>query len=220
MITHEGGTIAEENLVTYGADRVKTYGEAVLGLTLACAQCHDHKYDPISQREYYQLFAYFNQTTEPAHGGDGGVNAAPTARVKSVLVTREENHLRMRIAELEERMANPDPSALAAWEARELAKLRARGQDLALYPTRVTRMSTPNTGSGFEIVDERFACVKRPMSFLAFDMALEPTQEAAAQLAEKRAPITGLRIVMHPSPDAPQAGWGYGGGENGKIVSR
>jgi hypothetical protein len=216
MITHEGGTIAEENLVTYGADRVKTYGEAVLGLTLACAQCHDHKYDPISQREYYQLFAYFNQTTEPAHGGDGGVNAAPTARVKSVLVTREENHLRMKIAELEERMANPDSSAVAAWEARELEKLRARGANLMLYPTRVTRMSTPNTGSGFEIVDERFACVKRPMSFLAFDMALEPTQEAAAQLAEKRAPITGLRIVMHPSPDALQAGWGYGGGENGK----
>ncbi len=216
MITHEGGTIAEENLVTYGADRVKTYGEAMLGLTLGCAQCHDHKYDPISQKDYYSLFAYFNQTTEPAHGGDGGVNAAPTARVKSVLATGGEEMLRARIAELEARLANPEPDAVAAWESRELAKLRARGQDLALHATRVTRMSTPNTGSGFEIVDGRFACVTRPMSFLAFDMAIEPTPESAAALAASKRPITGVRIVMHPSPDAPPAGWGYGAGENGK----
>ena len=216
MITHEGGTIAEENLVTYGADRVKTYGEAVLGLTLGCAQCHDHKYDPISQREYYALFDYFNQTTEPAHGGDGGVNAAPTARVKSVLETGEEDALRLRIADLEARLANPDPNAVAAWEAREMAKLRARGRDLALHATRVTRMSTPNTGSGFEIVDGRFACVTRPMSFLAFDMAIEPTEDAKAALARAAQPITGVRIVMHPSPDAPAAGWGYGAGADGK----
>lgn len=45
MTTHEGGTIPEENLVNYNADRVKTLGEAVLGLTLSCAQCHDHKFD-------------------------------------------------------------------------------------------------------------------------------------------------------------------------------
>jgi len=216
MITHEGGTIAEENLVTYGADRVKTYGEAVLGLTLGCAQCHDHKYDPISQRDYYSLFAYFNQTSEPAHGGDGGVNAAPTARVKSVLATGGEEMLRARIAELEAQLANPDLAVVAAWEAREREQLRTRGVDLMLYPTRVTRMSTPNTGSGFEIVDERFACVTRPMSFLAFDMAIEPTADAALKLASAKQPITGVRIVMHPSPDAPAAGWGYGAGKDGK----
>ena len=89
MITHEGGTIAEENLVVYGADRVATFGEAMLGLTLACAQCHDHKFDPVTQKDYYGVFAYFNQTTEPAHGGDGGVNSNPVAQVKSVLHTGE-----------------------------------------------------------------------------------------------------------------------------------
>ena len=51
MITHEGGTIPEENLTNYVADRVKTTGEVFLGLTLGCAQCHDHKYDPITQRD-------------------------------------------------------------------------------------------------------------------------------------------------------------------------
>ena len=61
MITHEGGTIPEENLANYAIDRVKTMSETFLGLTMACAQCHDHKFDPISQKEYYQFLAYFNQ---------------------------------------------------------------------------------------------------------------------------------------------------------------
>ena len=95
MITHEGGTIAEENLVNYGADRVKTFGEAVLGLTMGCAQCHDHKFDPITQRDYYSLFAYFNGTTEPAHGGDGGANAAPSVNAHSLLQTGEEERLQI-----------------------------------------------------------------------------------------------------------------------------
>ena len=50
MNTHEGGTIPEENLANYNVDRVKTFGEAMLGLTLGCCQCHDHKYDPLKQR--------------------------------------------------------------------------------------------------------------------------------------------------------------------------
>ncbi|MFZ9880700.1 MAG: DUF1549 domain-containing protein, partial [Phycisphaerales bacterium] len=208
IITHEGGTIAEENLVNYGVDRVKTYGEAVLGLTLGCAQCHDHKFDPITQRDYYSLFAYFNQTTEPAHGGDGGVNAPPSAALKSVLATGEETALRERIAMLEARLAEVDAAALAAWEADERAKLAARGKGLALHPARLLKISTPNTGSGFEIEAERFALVTRPMGFLAFDVSME--------LPELDAPVTGVRVVMHPAPDAPQAGWGWGGGEGGK----
>ena len=212
MVTHEGGTIPEENLVTYGADRVRTYGEAVLGLTVGCAQCHDHKYDPVSQRDYYRLFAYFNQTSENAYGGDGGVNAAPTADLRSVLATGEEDALRARIASLEATLASADPEKFAAWQAAEREKLKVRGRDLVLHPVRVLSMTTPNTGSGFGVEDERFAVVKRPMSFLAFDMALEmPTGDEA--IGE---PITGLRVVMHPSPDALEAGWGWGGGADGK----
>ena len=208
MITHEGGTIPEENLVNYGVDRVKTFGEAVLGLTLACAQCHDHKFDPITQRDYYALFAYFNQTSEPAHGGDGGANAAPTASVKSVLATGEEDALRARIAELEARLAAPDAGQMRAWEDAERARLAARGADLALHRARLLKISTPNTGSGFEIEGGRYALVTRPMGFLAFDISME--------LPEIGAPITGIRVVMHPSPDKPQEGWGWGGGRDGK----
>ncbi len=60
----EGGIDFEQYRVEAVADRVATTGAAFLGLTLGCARCHDHKYDPVTQREYYQLFAYFNNTDE------------------------------------------------------------------------------------------------------------------------------------------------------------
>ena len=60
----EGGSTEEEFRVEYVADRLHTFGTAFLGLALECARCHDHKYDPISQKEYYQLFSYFQNISE------------------------------------------------------------------------------------------------------------------------------------------------------------
>lgn len=68
-ITIEGGVIDEEYRVEYVMDRINTVGTAWMGLTLGCARCHDHKYDPISQKEFYQLFAFFNQVPERGHNG-------------------------------------------------------------------------------------------------------------------------------------------------------
>jgi hypothetical protein len=62
--TQECGSLDEEFRVSYVIDRTNTFGKAFLGLTVECAQCHDHKYDPISQKEYYQLSAFFNQVPE------------------------------------------------------------------------------------------------------------------------------------------------------------
>ena len=62
--TNEGGSIDEEFRTEYVSDRVNTFGTAMLGLTLGCARCHDHKYDPIKQREYYSLVAFFNNIDE------------------------------------------------------------------------------------------------------------------------------------------------------------
>lgn len=64
-INQEGGIDVEQFRVESVIDRVNTTSSAFLGLTIGCAQCHDHKYDPISQQEYYQLFAFFNQCDEP-----------------------------------------------------------------------------------------------------------------------------------------------------------
>ncbi len=62
--TNEGGSIEEEFRAEYAADRTDTFGAAFLGLTLGCARCHEHKYDPISQQEYYQFFAFFSNIDE------------------------------------------------------------------------------------------------------------------------------------------------------------
>jgi hypothetical protein len=62
--TNEGGSIEEEFRTEYVADRVNTFGTAMLGLTLECARCHDHKFDPITQRDYFALFAFFNNIDE------------------------------------------------------------------------------------------------------------------------------------------------------------
>ncbi|WP_221284657.1 PSD1 and planctomycete cytochrome C domain-containing protein [Mucilaginibacter sp. SP1R1] len=63
-ITEEGGVIDEEYRVSYVTDRTNTFGKALLGITLECAHCHDHKYDPFSQKEYYQVYSFFNNVKE------------------------------------------------------------------------------------------------------------------------------------------------------------
>ncbi len=68
QINQEGGIDPEQFRVEAVLDRVNTLGSAFLGLTLACAQCHDHKFDPISQKDYYQLYAFFNNSPDDGHG--------------------------------------------------------------------------------------------------------------------------------------------------------
>ncbi|PIB39420.1 PSD1 and planctomycete cytochrome C domain-containing protein [Maribacter sp. 4G9] len=63
-ITQEGGVIQEEYRTNYVLDRTNTLGKGILGLTLECARCHDHKYDAISQKDYFEMFAFFNQVDE------------------------------------------------------------------------------------------------------------------------------------------------------------
>jgi hypothetical protein len=79
-INSEGGSIPDEWAVEYVADRIETLGTVWLGLTIGCARCHDHKYDPISQKEYYQLFAYFNNVPEWGLGPNNG-NSPPLITV-------------------------------------------------------------------------------------------------------------------------------------------
>jgi hypothetical protein len=68
QINQEGGIDPEQFRVESVMDRVSTFGTAFLGLTVGCAQCHDHKFDPIPQRDYYQLYAFFNNTVDDGHG--------------------------------------------------------------------------------------------------------------------------------------------------------
>ena len=72
--TEEGGVIPEEYRIEYILDKTKTYSRGIMGLTVECAQCHDHKYDPFTQKDYYSLFAFFNNTKEVGYEGDVGVS--------------------------------------------------------------------------------------------------------------------------------------------------
>jgi hypothetical protein len=202
MVTHEGGTIPAENLANYNADRVKTLGEAVLGLTLGCAQCHNHKYDPLSQREYYQLVAFFNSLPDRGLDGDQGINPAPSITARTVLRTDELPGLEQQIRELEERQRTIDRAALATWEAREQAALDELGRDFALHPARVLNVTTPNMGDGFAPEGQNGVRIRGAGGLAAFDVSLE--------LPSAAGPWSGLRIVFHPLPEFPQHGWGAG----------
>ena len=76
----EGGRIAEESRVEYVFDRTETTGTVWLGLTVGCARCHDHKYDPLTQREYYEMYAFFNNIDETGRVDAGG-DANPVLKV-------------------------------------------------------------------------------------------------------------------------------------------
>ncbi|WP_337040986.1 DUF1553 domain-containing protein [Emticicia sp. 17c] len=84
----EGGIIEEEFQTEYVVDRTNTFGDAFLGLSVGCAKCHDHKYDPISQKNYYQLFSFFNNVREA--GQISWDDALPTPTLMLPTKTQEE----------------------------------------------------------------------------------------------------------------------------------
>ena len=91
-INNEGGIVPEEYLTEYVADRVETTSTVWLGLTMACARCHDHKYDPLTQKDYYQMFAYFNNLDEYGQG----VTSAPVPNMEVYTEGSEEDHRRLK----------------------------------------------------------------------------------------------------------------------------
>ena len=137
MNTHEGGTIPDEYRVAYIADKIDTVSSAFMGLTMKCAQCHDHKYDPISQKDYYRFFAFFNSATEKGHGATNG-NTAPVLKVTSPL--HEQSDLAgalaaraARMEQLRDRLNEQDPERFDVWKAEDLAKSppQSKGSGLA-----------------------------------------------------------------------------------------
>ena len=201
MVTHEGGTIPEENLTNYNADRVKTLGESVLGLTLGCAQCHDHKFDPITQKEYFQLFAFFNSLGDKGLDGNAGVNPGPFIEAQTPLKTDALPELQARILSLQETLARPDAALLTDCENRQQALLAKRGRGFETHPSAILKVSTPNRGGGIEIDGSSFR-LKQAVDMGAFDVSI--------QLPKLAKPITGLRITVHPVATLPGGGWGHG----------
>ena len=127
MINGEGGRIPEENRVDYVMDMTETMGTVWMGLTLTCARCHDHKFDPLAQKEYYQLTAYFNQT--PVTGGGGNPQTPPNLAWPSTAQAQQ-------TAVLEKRLQ----TALADLARFETGFAGIRGDAHKLLPTAVRKV--------------------------------------------------------------------------------
>lgn len=113
-INDEGGGDAEEYRVKAVKDRVATVGAAWLGLTLNCAECHTHKYDPISQDEYYQFYAFFNNTTDV-----GNYSTAPTIEVPKPDLSDSVNYVSNRLDRIHLELAAAEqnlPEEQLKWE--------------------------------------------------------------------------------------------------------
>ena len=118
----EGGRIAEESRVDYVVDRVETTGTVWLGLSIGCGRCHDHKFDPISQREFYGLYAYFNSIDESG-GVDRGGNAKPVMKIAAPQIAARIAELEKKIAGMKVKGEKPQAASLAGLQ-KELDRLK------------------------------------------------------------------------------------------------
>lgn len=208
MINFEGGAIPEEYHTAYIVDRVNTTGTVWLGLTVGCAQCHDHKYDPLSQREYYGLYAFFHNVPEKGLDGIAG-NAAPVLKLPTPEQKAETDRLRSEIARLEQTLKAPNEELDAAQAQWERSFASSRPPDWV--PVTVLR-----TDGSESVTSEGGATV----AYLADQSVLlsgeNPATDVYAVRFEVDQPVTGLRVEILPDESLP--GRGPGRSENGNIV--
>ncbi len=123
--TNEGGSIEEEFRVEYVLDRVNTFGTAMLGLTVECARCHDHKFDPITQRDYYALSAFFNSIDESGlYSHFTSATPSPSMLLWPAHAQSAHDDVTARLAAAETRiqkLANEAREAFTAWRATSAA---------------------------------------------------------------------------------------------------
>ena len=137
--TNEGGSIEEEFRTEYVVDRVNTFGTAMLGLTLECARCHDHKFDPITQRDYYSLFAFFNSIDESGLYSHF-TNATPSPSLLLWPGSAEKQHELLQRAHRRGRSPADGDRPRRARAIRRLARaLRQARADGCSQPTRADR---------------------------------------------------------------------------------
>ncbi|QDU83414.1 Planctomycete cytochrome C [Planctomycetes bacterium Pla163] len=132
--TAEGGLIDEEYLAKYAWDRVDTTSTVFLGLTLGCAKCHDHKYDPFSMEEYYALYSFFDDVEGKA-SDENGPTPAPTLAVPSAELEADLEQRRELIAGLERELAAPNRTwdrEQRTWEEERRAALAELWTPLAI----------------------------------------------------------------------------------------
>jgi Protein of unknown function (DUF1553)/Protein of unknown function (DUF1549)/Planctomycete cytochrome C/Concanavalin A-like lectin/glucanases superfamily len=181
VINSEGGIIDEEYRVEYVADRVSTVGMAWLGLTVGCARCHDHKFDPITQRDHYRFFAFFNNV--PEMGEDGRVaNAVPM-----IPAPTEEQQTKMRDLEASiSTLTHKMDSREETWTWREKSAGRAlRMARRAGVPVDAVLQIHCESEKDFAAADGVVG-----QSCVARDASSKPQTQGKGVLVAKRQPLT------------------------------
>jgi hypothetical protein len=201
MVNEEGGTDREEFRVAAVKDRVDTTMQVWMGLTAGCAKCHSHKYDPIAQKEYYQLYAFFNQTEDADTGDEQPKVPTPTpAQAEQVAKLQAES---MRVKQELYTYTDEFKAAAARWE--EMAKKRAGW--VVVKPTAMTAAS----GSWLKLQDDN--------SILA-----EPRRPAretyTITIPAGTGPITGIRLEVLPDKSHPKGGVGRTDNDGNFVLTR
>ena len=145
MQSQEGGIVPEEYRTEYVVDRVNTLGRAFLGISVECARCHDHKYDPITQKEFYRLYAFFNNVNEAGQIPYAGV-PSPTVIVKDQAAEARLSSLGERIRALEAELDAENGAydeGFAAWLSRAAAAAR---EDAAAPPGLIAHLPLDESG--------------------------------------------------------------------------
>ncbi|HSI32130.1 MAG TPA: PSD1 and planctomycete cytochrome C domain-containing protein, partial [Tepidisphaeraceae bacterium] len=203
MINYEGGAVAEEYLTAYLVDRVNTTATVFMGLTVGCAQCHDHKYDPITQKDFYRLYAFFNNVPEAGLDGQKG-NARPFIRTPSKQHEAALAALQAEAADIAASLDKPDPAAdaaQAAWEPTALATGRTGW-------TRTTDKATVSSAGG--------ATLTRQPDGSYTSTGTNPFKESLTFKFTTAASTTAVRFDVFPDPKL--KGRGPGRSDNGNIV--
>lgn len=201
MINYEGGAIPDEYHTAYIIDRINTTTTTWLGLTVACAQCHDHKYDPITTRDYYGLFAIFNGVPENGLDGRNG-NAVPIVKLPDPGQTRELDRLNVEVRAMEARLANPPESEVKAQEAWE----RSLTADAVVWSA-VAGSVESSAGTRFESQPDG--------SWFAISPAA-PREDYTVRFTSPTPRVTAVRLEALPDDRLPSKGPGRF--DNGNIV--
>ncbi|QLE03065.1 DUF1553 domain-containing protein [Galbibacter sp. BG1] len=143
-MTGEGGVIDEEFRLSYVFDRAETTSTAFLGLTVACAKCHDHKFDPISQKDYYEMSAFFNNVRELGMTGDDG-NFGPLLTLTSKEEQKKADSLKKKIRSEEKELAITKKELASLEQFMDEIPTSFKKEDLiGYYPLEDVRKRKPN----------------------------------------------------------------------------
>ena len=210
VLTTEGGIIEEEYHVEYVADRVHTSATVFMALSLQCARCHDHKFDPIPQREYYQFAAFFNNIPDKVVGYSQGKMADPTLLLASPEQQAELDRLDLRIRELkkltESAAAAPDKAATdpsADDTKKELEQLTKTREELdKTIPRTMIMAEQPEPRATFILTrgayDQRAEQVDAALPVTIFDPATRETDSLAQSAAARLTRLDLARWLTHP----------------------